>query len=122
MAVRAKLFDLHSPDLLDMDVNYPEDPENFGILVEAAIGEEGANGADLFGFVVCTPRWLENNIPIEGYLFGRHRVILREYSYPIIWKIIDSLCQRTWGDNWEEVAHKLNRFGGWEFEDYQGQD
>lgn len=119
LAIRGSLKGLHSPDLVDMQVSAPPNPENFSILVQAMIGPEGEDGSETFDFVVCSPQWLEDNVPEEGHLFARHHLILKSYSYKTIWHAIERLCQRTWGRNWEEVANKLAQYGHWEFEDYQ---
>lgn len=41
----------------------------------------------------------------------------RSYTYSDVWNAIDSLCQRTSGRDWSEVATKLGQYGRWEFED-----
>ena len=92
--------------------------KNFSILVQAMIGPAGSGSYESFDFVVCTPQWLRGELSEKGYRFGRHLLILEVYSFRVIWGAISSLCQRTWGGSWSEIAEKLGRFGRWEFEDY----
>lgn len=109
---------LHSPDLPDMQSMHPDDPELFCILVQALIGPRGAAGEESFDFTVCTPKWLAQSLLKYKYTFGRHHLIVEYYDYNIIFGAINSLCQRTSGANWHEIAERLGRYGKWEFEDY----
>jgi len=111
---------LHSPDLLDLEHSFPSDPENFCILVQAMIGPRGGEGEESFDFIVCTPKWLIKKIPANGYLLGRHYLIVLHYEYAVVFDAISKLCGRTHGSSWHDAAQRLARFGGWEFEDYQG--
>lgn len=77
---------------LDLESPEVEEPEDFSVLIRAYIGPEGAN--------------------------DRHLLIVPSYSYPVVRDTINSLCQRTWGSDWIEVASKLKQYGLWEFEDY----
>jgi immunity protein 8 of polymorphic toxin system len=110
---------LHSPDALDLKGYEPDDPANFGILVEATIGSPGSPGGDTFSFVTCTPSWLAQEWLEGEYRFGRHLLLLRKYDYNILWNAIEKLCHSVEGKDWDEVAQKLSRYGYWEFEDIQ---
>lgn len=117
-SVRPVLHSLHSPDLLDMQNDTPDDVESFCILVQAFIGPAGEVGGDSFNFLVCTVDKVAATLQKDGFLFGRHYLIVEYYSYQVIFDVIDSLCNRVSGSSWQEVAEKLGRFGHWEFEDY----
>jgi hypothetical protein len=126
--IRADLRGLDSVDVPDMDLEHyvPEDPECFGIYVEASIGPQGARGEDLFGFIVCTPRWLATHVSERGYLFARHYLILPSYDYGTLVRAIKELLDETVNDLWDQTgavdwhtfAYRLARYGHWEFEDY----
>jgi len=116
--VRPILRRLHSPDLLDMQNDAPDDVESFCILVQAMVGQENGLGEESFNFLVCTVDKVTAALQKDGFLFGRHYLLVEYYNYQIIFDVIDSLCNRISGSSWQEVAEKLGRFGHWEFEDY----
>lgn len=117
-SVRPILRRLHSPDLLDMQNDTPDDVESFCILVQAMIGSESSLGEESFNFIVCTIDKVAATLQKEGFLFGRHYLMVEYYNYQVIFDVIDSLCNRVSGSSWQEVAEKLGRYGHWEFEDY----
>lgn len=116
--VRPELRSLHSPDLLDMQSDKPSDAEHFCLLVQAFIGPAEETGEDSFNFLVCTLSGVADNLHQDGFLFGRHYLIVEYYDYNLIYEVINSLCRRVSGSSWQEVAEKLGRYGRWEFEDY----
>lgn len=112
------LHSLHSPDLLDLRNGAPVDPCHFSILVQAFIGPSQGIGYEAFDFLVCTSSWIQMLVAEQRFLFGRAYLIVEAYDYNLIYGVIESLCQRTSGDNWGQIAEKLSRFGKWEFDDY----
>jgi hypothetical protein len=126
--IRAELRRLDSADAPDLDLEryVPDDPECFGIYVEASIGPEGEPGEELFGFMVCSPRWLATEVAGRGYLFARHYLILPRYDYNELVAAINELCDDTanelWdqagGGDWEDLGNRLARYMHWEFEDF----
>jgi hypothetical protein len=117
--MRAKLQSLRSPDAFDLKSYAPDDPANFGILVEATIGSSGEPGGDVFSFEVCTSSWLGQEWLQDNYRFGRHLLLLKKYDYNILWNAIEKLCNSVEEADWEQVAQKLGRYGHWEFEEYK---
>src|SRR5687767_13594240 len=116
--MRAELRYLNSPDVWDLVTHKPEDPQNFGFLVQAMVGPVGELGEESFDFVVCTPRWLAGQVIERGYLFGRHYLFLDSYDYSLLKRAIESLLGIE-GPDWPTLAEQLNRYGHWEFEDYK---
>ncbi len=116
--IRVQLKYLHSPDVFDLQDYNPSDPENFRIIVQAMIGAVGENFEESFDFIVCTPKWLNESIGSQKYLFGRHHLLVTRYDYEVILKAITTLCTQVNDSDWQIVAQKLGRFGKWEFEDY----
>lgn len=116
----ARLRGLHSPDVFDLEHYIPEDEASFGFLLQAMIGPDYSEDAESFDFLVCTPRWLSDHLQTTGAeaIFGRHYLFLSHYTYSILWRTIQQLCERATGNNWGEVGSFLNRYGKWEFEDY----
>jgi hypothetical protein len=117
VAIRAQLKRLHSPDLLHLKSDLPDEPQHCAILVQAHIGPENLDGEETFDFLVCTPSYLTEELSNHPYIFGRHRLIVTSFSLNTVQSAIAALCSRTWGRDWNEVAHKLARYGAWEYED-----
>jgi hypothetical protein len=119
--ITAQLRSLHSADFDVPDTDLakfdPDDREYFRVYIEAAIGPRGDDGAEVFGFDTCSPRWLLANPPQKGFAFGRW-LLLPRWNYDIVVRSISDLCDRTSGQDWNEVAVKLSRMAYWEFEDY----
>lgn len=116
--IRAALRGLHSPDVPDLNAFVAEDPDRFGILVQAMIGPEGGLGAESFDFLVCTPAWLADEMGARGHQFGRHYLFVSRYDLELIEHVLRELCVRSAGPDWVTVATYLARYGKWEFEDY----
>lgn len=117
--MRAELRKLHSPDanLVNFD---PDKNEDFAILVQAMIGSEGADGEEAFGFVVCTPKWLDRQCKEAGRpIFAIHHIIVDHFNYEELVLLISDLCKSTEGKDWSEIGKKLDRYGQWEFSDYR---
>lgn len=115
--MKAKLKYLHSPDI-DLDSFWPEDPENFGFLLQAMIGPENQKGEESFDMQVCTPDWLKTHHRQEDIVFGRHLLIVFEYDINLIKNKISRYCDDCIGENWQSISARLGRIGRWEFEDY----
>ncbi|WP_414553465.1 Imm8 family immunity protein [Anabaena sp. CCY 0017] len=113
---QAELQMLISPDMLDMEQGEPENPYNFSILVQALIGIASEEGADTFNIIVCTPDWLKNRIPAEGYIIGRAHLIVARYDYGVIKKAIESWCEKAKGKDWNEIVNILAKYSQWEYE------
>lgn len=117
--VQAELRAPYSADVTcdDLEQFVPEDPTSFGIPITAGIGPKGGKGVEVFDFFVCTPRWLEANMPERGYAWGRNKLILPTWSYDALLAALRDLCSAAKGPVWDVVATRLARYGAWEFED-----
>ena len=107
-----------SPDL-NPDGYVPEDFEDFGCTLGLIIGPSNSEGGELFYLTVCSPRWLATACERDGFLWGRHHLILPEYDLKTLTKIVTKFVENCSGESWESVALKLSRLASWEFEDYQ---
>jgi hypothetical protein len=114
----AKLKSISSPDV-ELRTYWPENESCFGFLIEAEIGPENKEGADLFQFTVCTPDWIKANYSDRKTVWGMHMLIVFEYDLSEIKSAITRCVERCSADNWQDLALKLSRFGGWEFDGYQ---
>ena len=117
--VRPKLKNIHSPDIPDMEVFRPENAENFCFLLQAMFGPEDAEGEESFDVVVCTPKWLEQNMSKNEIVLGRHHLVVKEYNIERLRFFLSEFGRRCEADSWDEAAQRLSRIGKWEFEDYK---
>ena len=83
------------------------------------VGPEGGEGEESFDIDVCTPKWLEEACQGEGFVVGRHYLIVARYEVTQLKSVITGLVEKCEGDSWPEVAEKVSRIGHWEFEDYR---
>ncbi len=116
--IRPELRYLHSPDV-ELKEYQPTDPENFCILVQAIIGPKENRGEESFDFMVCTPRWIINELEVSETLWTPYTLYVLTYDYNIVWNEIFRLCNSIVGDTWDEVARAIGRYAKWEFEDYR---
>lgn len=116
--MRAKLKNLSSPDV-ELRSYWPEDESCFGFLIEAQIGPENENNADLFQIMVCTPDWIKTKYSERKAIWGCHMLIVFEYDLTEIEATISRYVETCMANDWHGLATKLSRIGGWEFEDYQ---
>lgn len=117
--VRAELKFLRSPDADPLNTFRPNG--DFGILVQALVGPEGAKGEESFDFLVCTPEWFASDcLPrTDSIATGRHVLFVRQFNYQTLENFVRSYCASCEGQTWSDVADKLARLGHWEFEDYR---
>jgi len=92
------------------------DPEAFCVVVRVMAGPRGEPGEESFDVKVCSPRWLEQQIKIDGFVIGRHYLVVDFFDPSKIKKILTKFFERHTGDSWTEIAEKLGRNGLWEFE------
>ena len=119
MSVRAKIKRLHSPDVPNVETYVPEDPRDFGFLLQIMVGPGGGEGEESFDVVVCSARWISHHLGPEGILVGRHYLVVDSYDYPRLEGFLRRYVDQCSGSTWEEVAFRLGRLGKWEFEDYK---
>ncbi len=117
--MQAQLRAIHSPDVKDLLHYMPEDFDNFCIPNQTLIGPVNGKGEESFNFLVCTPKWIEQELKKDRFLFGKGLIVIEHYNFELLHKILEDLCHRTSGEDWHTIAIKLNRFGNWEFEDYR---
>ncbi len=102
-----------------LELHVPQDPQKFCVLVRIMVGPRGGEGEESFDINVCTPRWLEEQVEREGFVFGTHRLFVKTYDSVQIKNLITKFIERYSGDSWREVAEKISRMARWEFEDYK---
>lgn len=105
----------------------PDDPERFGVYVQAFIGSEGDSRSDSFDFTVCSLSWLADNFQnpnvsneyfeTANLNFGTRLVLMKHWDYAELWACIQKLCAEIEGSDWGTVANQLGRWMPWEFDD-----
>jgi Immunity protein 8 len=116
--MKAKLKSWYCPDIDDLSNYSPPQFDNFCMLFTVMVGPAEKEGYESFDIQVCTPKWLECNIKKNGFICGRHFLIVLEFEYESLINKIRNLIESCEGKNWDEVAQKVSRIGYWEFEDY----
>ena len=116
--MRAAVRRFHSPDIDDLERFRPADADSFSFLLQIMIGPADGDAEESFDVVVCTPTWLLRNHERKDIIFGRHRLVVLEYDFERIRRVIQDYCARLNAPTWEGLAAKLARLGKWEFEDY----
>jgi hypothetical protein len=46
-------------------------------------------------------------------------LVLSRWDYDILHRALNDLWTHAEGDNWEQIATKLSRYGSWEFTDFR---
>jgi len=115
MAIRyARLVSLWSPDI-DVERDYPVDPDNFLVNLVAEIGAVGSDGSDAFRFRVCTPKWLSEQTANGGAVWGQGLLVVDTWDVERVRLMLASLCGRIGGETWEAIVEGLSRYVDWEF-------
>ena len=119
MTIRARVRGIYTTNMGDLAQYVPEPSKSFSVWVRAIVGPEGGDGEGSFDVNVCTPRWLAELCRKEGFVVGRHHLVVEQYNIARLRQLITELIERCEGDSWQDVAEKVGRIGYWEFEDYK---
>jgi hypothetical protein len=103
----------------DPEVYRPKEADRFGVILRLFVGPSSSEGEESFDLTVCTPSWLAAECERDGFILGRHHLIVLSYDFEFIRRTLITLVERWGGATWQEVADKVSRIGYWEFEDYE---
>jgi hypothetical protein len=110
-------------DLLPDSRSLPEDPDDCCVGMQAEIGPVGEAGGDTFSFEVCTPSGLTRRLDSERRPFwARGTLVVGTFSWEGVEAALGQYVRSVSGEDWHDIATKLNRLLYWEFEDYQPYD
>lgn len=104
---------------LTLNAYSPGDPTDFACTFGLTIGPTNDQGGEQFYLKVCSPKWLTRACEKDGFVWGRHHLIVPEYNLAAIMKVITKFVENCSGGSWQEVAARLSRIAAWEFENYQ---
>jgi hypothetical protein len=107
-----------SPDL-SVESFLPADLECFSVPFRVLLGPHGGEGEESFDFSICSPAWIENRCRKDGFVIGRHLIVVPSYEVTKIVEVIEKIVRSISGESWEEVGLKFSRYAYWEFEDYR---
>jgi hypothetical protein len=94
----------------------------FSVGLRLLIGPDESTGEESFDVTVCSPAWLEKKCERDSFVQGRHHIVVRDYDFSLVQRILTELVGRCNGETWPEIAKKISRFAYWEFEDYRSTD
>ena len=117
--MNATIYKYHSPDVYDFDSWCPKNPESFSYLLQVFIGPEGLEGeegGESFEFIVCTPMWLLEKYGEDAVVALRHYLLVFHHDFAQVKGKIKWLVEKARGENWNEIATWIGRYGKWEFE------
>jgi Immunity protein 8 len=96
----------------------PDDEMCFSLWLRLYVGPSDGEGSESFDVLVCSPGWLARQSERDGFVVGRHHLVVNAYRYDLLRDQLAKLIGQFSGSNWSEVAAKVGRIGYWEFEDY----
>jgi hypothetical protein len=100
-------------------VYQPDLPHNFCHWIDLDIGYAEENARASFSIGVCSFTWLAHQYSNEGPRWGRHLLVVGQYNYEEIKRVIEERVQSCSRETWEESLKILCRDFAWEFEDYK---
>ena len=111
--MRPELRNLWSSDLSDGE--FPVNPTNAWVGVQAEIGAHGSEGADTFGLIVATPSALtDGNLP----RWGPGILLVESFDWSAVRDALEKILRHCEAEDWEGIAAKIGRYLDWEFYDY----
>lgn len=117
--MRAVLKSIFSLDVDNLSEFCPADPDFFGVSLRLVIGSNNSVGEDLFDLLVCSPEWVKAECMNYNFVWGKDILILSEFRFDLIKKIIEEYVNSIEGSSWVEIAQSLSKVMGWEFENYR---
>ncbi|MGM7648889.1 Imm8 family immunity protein [Nocardia sp. JW2] len=88
------------------------------VAIRFLAGPQGMRGEESFDLLVCTPRWIAEQVNLTGMIIGRHKIIVDRIDLDAVTQYLRGYVAGLDEPTWPELAAKLARIGMWEFEDY----
>lgn len=103
------------------NIEEPDNIEDFFMILEACISEEGDEGEDFFSFQIMTPKRLKNILEQDKIFSDRSVFIVNEITMELnielVKREINKMLKRCARETWEETALAINYFLKWEYYD-----
>ena len=101
----------------------PENPECFGLRIQAFIGPLDEESVDSFDFTVCSPSWFGGHYQDlqrlhsepDGTLVGHGLVFMKRWNAEDFLTLVHDVCGQAEGRTWGEVASRIHRVLPWEY-------
>lgn len=114
-----EIKDYFSADIEELETWTPEKLKDIYFVLEIEIGLKTLENGHLFQIVVTTPEALRARESRHRYLTGRHYLLVMDYKWSEIKKVINDLVSKCSGNSWNEVTSNLSRYFKWEYEDHK---
>lgn len=115
--MKAVLKQIFSLVVDDLETFSPKIKDHFGFSIRLVFEGDTGLGEDCFDVVVCSPKWISQQLNKVGILNARHHLVMSEFDYPKLISYVREFTLTCRGEEWSDVAKKLSRLGKWEFED-----
>jgi hypothetical protein len=115
--VKAQIKICRSADVRDLEAWKPASREIVYFPLELNIGPEGEETSEIFQIVVATPEALRYHHGPDFALWARHYLIVMDYNWELLNRVIAERVGQCEGENWADIAQQLARYFHWEYED-----
>lgn len=112
-----KKLEIKNMESIDYDIfNFPENIDNFNMLITMSIGFSGESEADNFGVRVCSTKWLMENIHTPEYM--KFTIIVKNFFLDEFIDSINEILKKCLDTNENLTMKRLSHYFQWEFENY----
>jgi dihydroneopterin aldolase len=103
----------YSSDCDPIEKWVPDNKYDVNIFIDVYIGYVGLNqkSGEYFTINIVT----KNNVDSADV---KH-IVVDAYEWELVKKMIEEIIKNESGNNWHELANKINKFFNWEFDNYK---
>lgn len=109
-----------TPIIKSINVSFEEwgdEYDDFWITIEFDIGPTEGMGADVFTFNVTSPKRLGKIVALGEVESGRGLLIMNDYNFEKVTKLVSDLLKGIQQNTWSEVAMNIAKYARWEYDD-----
>jgi hypothetical protein len=115
--MRARLKSLTSDEVPDLERYVPPLADEFAVPLVLEVGPLGLRGRERFELLVVTPNWLLKRHGRKGFVVGRGKLIVFEWSFARIKAFLAREVERCSDETWPDLARKVARIAEWDGDD-----